>query len=85
MIPLSFQVEDTNLDAIRERYVSYILAHQDPHSGWLGPKIGPASDPNSPKDAYWGKYDAIQALVLVETHTHNAHMLQSHDCLQHVG
>ena len=57
MIPLSFQIDDPNLTQLRERYVAYILQHQD-NSGWLGPPVSP----NSTAKEYWGKYDAIQAL-----------------------
>lgn len=63
MFPLSYQVDDPNLSAIRDRYVEYILSHQivtntsEPR-GWLGPNI-----PNSTSDSahnYWSKYLAVQ-------------------------
>ena len=43
MIPLSYQLEDSNLIQIRERYVLYILDHQH-SSGWLGPPVLPGGD-----------------------------------------
>eukprot|EP01062_Namystynia_karyoxenos_P031287 TRINITY_DN23219_c0_g1_i1.p1 TRINITY_DN23219_c0_g1~~TRINITY_DN23219_c0_g1_i1.p1 ORF type:complete len:759 (+),score=211.75 TRINITY_DN23219_c0_g1_i1:84-2360(+) len=38
-----------------EKYVGYILAHQDPATGWLGP-------PSSGGGQYWGPSNTLQAL-----------------------
>eukprot|EP01050_Picozoa_sp_SAG11_P003016 SAG11_NODE_162_length_13962_cov_19.035562_5_plen_210_part_00 len=58
MIPLSYQVEDDNLNQLREQYVAFILANQTGRAdGWLGPVVT-SSDPHE----YWSKYDMIEAL-----------------------
>ena len=56
MIPLSYQVNDSNLAALREEYVDFILANQSARTdGWLGPPVK-ATDPHE----YWSKYDMIE-------------------------
>jgi hypothetical protein len=58
MIPLSYQVDDSNLEALREEYIDFILANQSGRTdGWLGPPVK-SSDPHE----YWSKYDMIEAL-----------------------
>lgn len=71
MLPLSFQVADSNLVFLRDHYVSHILAAQHFNTsntqsgsggdsfaaGWLGPVI----DDTDPEE-YWSKYDAVLAL-----------------------
>ena len=58
MVPLSYQIDDTNLRELREQYIAFILANQSSRAdGWLGPSVS-ASDPHE----YWSKYDMIQAL-----------------------
>jgi hypothetical protein len=65
LFPLSFQIDDPNLSALRDRYVEYILGHQNVtgppgnESGWLGPPITAASGVNAHN--YWSKYLAVQA------------------------
>eukprot|EP00927_Polykrikos_kofoidii_P008296 TRINITY_DN13439_c0_g1_i1.p1 TRINITY_DN13439_c0_g1~~TRINITY_DN13439_c0_g1_i1.p1 ORF type:complete len:876 (+),score=127.69 TRINITY_DN13439_c0_g1_i1:102-2630(+) len=39
-----------------EQYISYILSHQDPETGWLGPQM-------SGGDQYWGPSNALFALL----------------------
>lgn len=56
-VPLSYQVDDANLDAIIAQYMGYILGHQNAsEAAFLGPDIV-ASDPRE----YWSKYDMIEA------------------------
>jgi hypothetical protein len=41
-VPLSYQLDDPNLVAIRDRYINYVLSHQNisvDGAGWLGPPI----------------------------------------------
>jgi hypothetical protein len=41
-VPLSYQVNDSNLVAIRDRYINYVLSYQNVSAdgaGWLGPPI----------------------------------------------
>eukprot|EP00911_Craspedida_sp_UC1_P002505 UC1_evm2s1861 len=56
---LSYQVQDTNLIALRERYVSHILSQQHigpDGAGWLGRNVTTDTPTN-----YWSKYDAVLA------------------------
>ena len=50
LIPLSYQVADANIVALRERYMGYILAQQKTNenasSGWLGQ---PVHNPRGPR------------------------------------
>ena len=42
LFPLSYQLDDPNLSSIRDRYVEYILDHQNisaDGAGWLGPIV----------------------------------------------
>eukprot|EP01052_Picozoa_sp_SAG31_P003071 SAG31_NODE_114_length_24318_cov_16.787481_17_plen_600_part_00 len=56
-MPLSYQLDDPNLNKIRDGYIDYILAQQNTSSAaFLGPDIV-ASDPRE----YWSKYDMIEA------------------------
>jgi hypothetical protein len=56
-VPLSYQLEDGNLNKIRDGYIDYIMAHQNASdAAFLGPDIV-ASDPKE----YWSKYDMIEA------------------------
>ena len=59
LVPLSYQVEDENLVALRTRYLTYILEQQNttgsPPAGWLGVDVG------NPLE-YWPKYLAIEAI-----------------------
>jgi hypothetical protein len=70
LIPLSYQVHDDNLVALRDRYVEFILGHQNITSGpdgpygWLGPDIPRHEDVNEhdpPAVNYWSKYLAVEA------------------------
>lgn len=60
LVPLSYQVEDDNLNAIRDRYLSYILNQQNISEGcgWLGPDVTLGG--NGPRE-YWSKYLAVEA------------------------
>jgi hypothetical protein len=71
LIPLSHQVDDAQLNALRERYVGYILDHQDAKTGWLGPPIPRNATgfpnghclPGAPMcHDYWSKYLMVEAL-----------------------
>ena len=78
LIPLSYQLEDqpaavsAKLASIRDRYVAYILAHQQTSAGmgWLGPSIprsttvreGVVDPRDSPAREYWSKYLAVEAI-----------------------
>jgi hypothetical protein len=59
LVPLSYQVDDDNLKALRERFLPHIIAEQnttgDPPAGWLGVGVG------NPLE-YWPKYLAIEAI-----------------------
>jgi hypothetical protein len=59
LLPLSYQVDDDNLAALREKYMGYILGAQNasgsPAQGWLGPAL------SNPLE-YMTKYDAVQAI-----------------------
>lgn len=59
LVPLSYLINDTNLNDIRHRYLTYILSQQDKNKGWLGPAL----DQNTTTDAknYWSKYLAVEA------------------------
>ena len=70
LMPLSFQVEDDNILALRDRYTSYILDHQNitDGAGWLGPEIPRDENINVHAPAAQGlvaKYWAVQALESV--------------------
>lgn len=71
LMPLSFQVEDDNLVALRERYTSFILGHQNISSegaGWLGPEIPRNENIKThapPAQGIVSKYWAMQALESV--------------------
>jgi hypothetical protein len=56
LVPASYLTNDPNLVALRESYLSYIIANQDA-SGWVGID-------DMPKDGnqYWGRYNIILAL-----------------------
>lgn len=59
-VPLSYQIDDPNLTALRKKFLGYILGHQNISSdgaGW----IGPPSTHTDPHD-YWSQYDIVQAL-----------------------
>eukprot|EP00947_MAST-08B_sp_MAST-8B-sp1_P005884 g5884.t1 len=72
LVPLSYQLpDDRNLATIRDRYVGYILAHQQLSGGsgnesaWLGPDVPRHEDlkqHDPPAQNYWSKYFAIEAL-----------------------
>ena len=61
LVPLSYQIQDDNLVAIRERYLEYIFQLQaNQTSGWLGPEIPRDASPTEARN-YWSKYLAIEA------------------------
>ncbi len=65
LVPLSFQLDDPHLTALRTSYIDYILAHQHP-SGWLGHAVpwnatAPSAVPHGVNE-YWPKYLAVNAL-----------------------
>ena len=66
LFPLSYQVDDANLRAIRDRYVGYILRHQNvtDSAGWLGPPIPPVTTitHNGPATSLVTKYWMVEAL-----------------------
>ena len=57
LVPNSFLSDDANLVALREQYLGYIIAHQDP-SGWIGID-------DLPKDGnqYWSRINIILSLI----------------------
>ena len=59
LVPLSYQVDDANLVALRTRYLTHILSQQNttgsPPAGWLGVGVG------NPLE-YWPKYLSIEAI-----------------------
>jgi len=64
LVPLSYQLDDTNLVRIRERHVTHILDAQAQDGTWLGPSIPAHSAPgsNSPAHNYWSKHFAIVSI-----------------------
>ena len=61
LVPLSYQVDDSNLAALRERYLGFILeAHRNSSTGWLGPDIPKQADTGEAFN-YWSKYVAVEA------------------------
>jgi hypothetical protein len=65
LVPLSYQLDDPHLTALRTSYIEYILSHQHP-SGWLGHAVprnatAPSAVPHGVNE-YWPKYLAINAL-----------------------
>jgi uncharacterized protein len=57
LVPLSYQVSDPNLDALRTHYLTTIMNSQAP-SGWLGPDDMP-TDGNQ----YWGRMNVLLSLI----------------------
>jgi hypothetical protein len=57
LVPASFLTNDANLVAQREKYLGYIMAHQDA-SGWIGVD-------DMPKDGnqYWSRINIILSLI----------------------
>ena len=57
LVPNSYLSEDANLVALREQYLGYIIAHQDP-SGWIGID-------DLPKDGnqYWSRINVVLSLI----------------------
>eukprot|EP01064_Diplonema_japonicum_P018109 TRINITY_DN26800_c0_g1_i1.p1 TRINITY_DN26800_c0_g1~~TRINITY_DN26800_c0_g1_i1.p1 ORF type:complete len:757 (+),score=186.25 TRINITY_DN26800_c0_g1_i1:47-2272(+) len=53
----SLGVAPVNMTAQVEEYVTYILSHQNPTTGWLGPDDLPTDG-----DQYWGAMNVLQAL-----------------------
>ena len=49
IVPLAYQLDDPQLKAMVEKYISYIMDHQS-DDGWLGP------DDNKDGNLYWSKY-----------------------------
>eukprot|EP01052_Picozoa_sp_SAG31_P024999 SAG31_NODE_2164_length_6283_cov_2.762451_6_plen_467_part_00 len=65
LVPLSFQLDEPALTALRTAYVDYILSHQH-RSGWLGHEVprnatAPSAVPGGANE-YWPKYLALSAL-----------------------
>lgn len=67
-IPLAYQLKDSNLIAMVEKYISYILAHQT-DSGWLG------LDDQQNGNCYWSKYPVMFALRQYYEATGNSSIL----------
>ena len=67
-IPLAYQLKDSNLIAMVEKYISYILAHQT-DSGWLG------LDDQQNGNCYWSKYPVMFALRQYYEATGNSSVL----------
>ena len=57
LVPASYLTGDANLVELRERYLGYIIDHQDA-SGWIGPD-DLATDGNQ----YWGRMNILLALI----------------------
>ena len=65
LVPLSYQINDTNIAAIRDRYLQYILNEHEAKplqngGRWLGPDVPRGGGSETARD-YWGKYLAITA------------------------
>jgi hypothetical protein len=55
-VPLSYQLDELNLQAQVHKYFDYILAHQSP-DGWLGP------EDETDGNMYWSKFPMMLALL----------------------
>ena len=65
LVPLSYQLpDDANLAAIRDRYLTQILANQNKSGshGWLGPP--PSNTSSDGAIAFWDFYPFVQAFAL---------------------
>lgn len=57
LVPLSFLTNDTNLVALRNQYINYIIDNQEP-SGWIGLDDMPTNG-----DQYWSRFNVILSLI----------------------
>lgn len=69
IVPLTFQINNTNVTGQMQNWINYILANQLP-SGWLGPDDMPTNG-----DEYWSRYNVLQSLLQFWEATNDARVM----------